>query len=166
MDASFGSKENIAVGEDSEESGWTSYFDEFFAKQKMDQQVSGGRINENSCLVSDAASVVVDQKKFSESGRGILGTSTLTKLSKTLDIKKRNKEILYDDSLEDTASSPVNSPKIMQVGGGVPDLRLDGRSDEKSKVEMVMEGEENDCRGLKKRGLCLFSVSMAGNYLG
>ena len=114
MDASLASKENISEDEGSEESGWTTYFDDFFAKQEQERN-SGGRINENSSLVSDAASFVVDQKKFSISGQLIPSTSTLTKLSKTLDIKKRNKEILYDDSLEDTASSPVNSPKIMQV---------------------------------------------------
>lgn len=114
MDTSFDSKENLADDEDSEESGWTSYFDEFFAKQKM-EQFSGGRISNDSYQVSDAASFVDDQKILLKSGRLIPSTSTLTKLSKNLDIKKRNKEILYDDSLEDTASSPVNSPKIMQV---------------------------------------------------
>ncbi|KAL8144635.1 vascular-related unknown protein 4-like [Apium graveolens] len=152
MDTSFASKENLSEDEDSEESGWTSYFDEFFANQKKEQYSSNFQ-------VSDAASGVVDQKKFSESGRLVQSTSTLTKLSKTLDFKKRSKEILYDDSLEDTASSPVNSPKIMQVEGGIPDLRLDGRLDEKT-GGVVKEGEGNDCRALKKPGLCLFSMSM------
>lgn len=116
MDKFSGSKEDISEDEDSEESGWTTYFDEFFANQKKEQFSDGLTDDSSNYLVSDAASFVVDQKKFFESGDQLIpSTSTLTKLSKTMNIKKRNKEILDDDSLEDTASSPVNSPKIMQV---------------------------------------------------
>ncbi|KAL1827220.1 hypothetical protein ACET3Z_005632 [Daucus carota] len=51
------------------------------------------------------------------------------------------------------------------IEGGIPDLHLEGQSDKKT-GGTVIEGEKNDCRGLRKSGLCMLSMPMAENYLG
>lgn len=88
--------------EKSEESGWTSYFEDF-SKNMIEFEPSLG----GSSLVSDAASCAA--WKFSH--RNLVKDSS--NLSKKLTFKKtRTKQISEDDPLEDTASSPVNSPRV------------------------------------------------------
>ncbi|OIW09381.1 hypothetical protein TanjilG_01352 [Lupinus angustifolius] len=89
-----------------EESGWTSYFEDF--SNGMEQSYC-------SSLVSDAASCAA--WKFShQNHHNIVSRSSLrnsSNLPKKLSFKKtRSKQILEDDPLEDTASSPINSPKV------------------------------------------------------
>ncbi|KAK1389025.1 Actin-related protein 8 [Heracleum sosnowskyi] len=152
MDTYFAYKETISDEQDLEESGWTSYFDDFFSSQNQEQY--SGDSNNNNFLVSDAASSVVDHEKFNKSGQQIPSTSTMsTKFSKKVDMKRTstNGKILHDDSLDDTASSPVNSPRIVQEEEeAIPDLRLDQGSDKKT-CEIVMEGQKNDCTNLRNR---------------
>ncbi|XP_074356947.1 vascular-related unknown protein 4-like [Apium graveolens] len=157
MDTFFASKETICDDQDSEESGWTSYFDDFFSNQKQEQY--SGDSNDNNILVSDAASFVVDHVKFHQTGQQIPSTSIMPKFSKKLDLKRpsTNEKFLHDGSLDDTASSPVNSPRIVQEEEAIPDLPLDQGSDERT-CEIVMEGEKNDCTNMRKRGLSLFSM--------
>ena len=94
-------KENLGCAE---ESGWTAYLEDFSDNNKEKSSCSfslGG-----SSLLSDAASCaawkIPHQNHVSS-----------PKLPRKLSFKKsRTKQISEDDPLEDTASSPVNSPKV------------------------------------------------------
>ncbi|MED6207019.1 hypothetical protein PIB30_031925 [Stylosanthes scabra] len=110
----------------SEESGWTSYFQDLSSQGMMMKEQSyclsfGG----GSSLVSDASSSAAAWKKFSSSQQDnhnhhLVSCSSVKKptsssLPKKLCFKKtRPKQISQedDDPLEDTASSPLNSPKV------------------------------------------------------
>ncbi|XP_039015354.1 vascular-related unknown protein 1-like [Hibiscus syriacus] len=86
-----------------EESGWTAYFEDYYY---YDQQSSHCN-SSSSCRgvsISGAAAVSV-----STSGTSIKAPT------KSRSRKTRTKEICGDDSLEDTASSPVNSSKVLDV---------------------------------------------------
>ncbi|KAM7492339.1 hypothetical protein LguiA_035260 [Lonicera macranthoides] len=102
------------IQDDDEESGWTSYFEDFLSNQRIQQTPSWSPScnYKGTTLVSDAASYV--HRKFSNHASKVSSMNSLPKFSKKLNFsnKTRAKEIYYDDSLEDTASSPVNSPKV------------------------------------------------------
>lgn len=122
IDKGCSSKSRVMVDSSAEESGWTLYFDdllndsnnmnpEYFDHEEKDSLALFTSDNEISssklCLASDAAS-----------SASVVGFSSRTS-SRNLSFKKRrscivNKgsSIASDDSLEDTASSPVNSPKV------------------------------------------------------
>ena len=94
----------------SEESGWTTYFDDFFnnhVDNKCSMPLSGVPC---SSLVSDAASLV--EKKVASAIQ--VEEFSLNKKSKRTSFKKRKDAItaLIDDALEDTATSSLNSPKV------------------------------------------------------
>ena len=97
-----------------EESGWTSYFQEF-SQGMMEEQSYSSSFAGGSSLVSDAASCAA--WKFSYQNDHLVSCSSvrnISKLPKKLCFKKtRAKQISEDDPLEDTASSPVNSPKVI-----------------------------------------------------
>ncbi|KAI8009842.1 hypothetical protein LOK49_LG06G01468 [Camellia lanceoleosa] len=138
MDNSSGSNVNKSVvskgtTEDvDEESGWTSYFDDFLSKQREEQEQEEQEEEEEEeedvpeesgspSLVSDAASCAV-WKKINNNNQltacpPISGSiSPTTTMPKKLSFKKkRSKDISRDDSLEDTASSPANSPKVSSL---------------------------------------------------
>ncbi|KAI9075281.1 hypothetical protein K1719_042686 [Acacia pycnantha] len=144
-----------------EESGWTSYLQDFSST--------------SSSLLSDAASAAC---KFSHPRR--------------LTFKKpRTKQISHDDPLEDTASSPVNSPKVGDLRPtDTSSRKVDDQTDvadfmakEFRGAEHYSESEIGDaddddgkqqgnlkakptihCTDLKKRGLCLVPLSMLVNY--
>jgi len=86
-----------------EESGWTVYFEDFLVNNNNNEEehsYCSSRFKSSS-LVSDAASLA--------------GKKSLDKISsKRLSFKKRKTiGALVDDALEDTASSPVSSPKVI-----------------------------------------------------
>lgn len=83
-----------------EESSWTPYFVDFLMNGQEKNDCSSG-YEDSSSVVSDAATSVV--KKSVENYQA--GSC------KRLSFKKRRKGPI-DDALEDTASSPVNSPKV------------------------------------------------------
>ncbi|PKU69629.1 hypothetical protein MA16_Dca012964 [Dendrobium catenatum] len=88
----------------SEESGWTFYFDDFLASRKRELRPSSSCVSIASItsLVSDAASHVARKST----------------VKSDLSLKKRKAEgvfFLEDDSLEDTACSTINSPKVYQT---------------------------------------------------
>ncbi|KAA8524642.1 hypothetical protein F0562_011065 [Nyssa sinensis] len=160
-----------------DESGWTSYLEDFSLNQR-EQSFCANSFGSPS-LVSDAASCVARE------AYNIKQVDGSPKFPEKLNFRKtRAKEISYDDSLEDTASSPVNSPKVcslkqtdinyrkaddkiessMGKGGGSDDHHLELQADERD--EMNFDGKNNDYTDLKKRGLCLFPLSMLVNYLG
>ncbi|KAK8960211.1 hypothetical protein KSP40_PGU009964 [Platanthera guangdongensis] len=134
-----------------EESGWTIYFEDFIAPQK-NQLVAMEEENHSSSKVSDASShAAVIKEAISSSVR-----------RKRLRLKKRKSMgisfIDDNDALEDTASSPVNSPKV----SGMDDSPKDdagGISEEKG-------FDSEKCGELKKRGLCLVPLSMFVDFHG
>lgn len=83
------SKNNVIGFESSEESSWTKYFEDFF---NNDHNNTDG-----------------DEKQLSNhSAQG--GMEYVKRLS--FKKRKKIKTSLVDHDLEDTASSPVNSPKV------------------------------------------------------
>ncbi|CAL0333913.1 unnamed protein product [Lupinus luteus] len=139
-----------------EESGWTSYFEDLSKGIEPSNCSSLG----GSSLVSDAASYAA--WKFSHQNHG--NGSSAPNLLKKLNFKKaRAKQISEDDPLEDTASSPVNSPKVkgFTSSENYSELQTDDEHD-----QVNLKGKKNDCTDLKKQGLCLVPVSMFVNYFG
>ncbi|KAJ7948165.1 putative CTD small phosphatase-like protein 2 [Quillaja saponaria] len=148
--------------QEDEESGWTSYFDDF-SVANMENSFGGG-----SSLVSDAASCAA--WKFSSPNN----------IPKKLKFKKsRTKEISeLDHSLEDTASSPVNSPKVGELNSTEMNSRKTELDDDdhinsfmdkrfaSGNYSEVQRDNRNDCTDLKKKGLCLVPLSMLVNYYG
>ncbi|XP_008780769.1 vascular-related unknown protein 1-like isoform X2 [Phoenix dactylifera] len=115
MGKSHCSKEGTPL---SEESGWTSYLEDFLASQKKEGSTSTGfspNIGGGSSMVSDAASYVAwKPPAHAEPSKGC----------KKLSFKKRKAKVtLGDDPLEDTASSPLNSPKVSHLNYLGVDLR-------------------------------------------
>ncbi|KAK8265466.1 hypothetical protein V6Z11_D12G179100 [Gossypium hirsutum] len=152
-------KSAISKDDSVEESGWTAYFEDFSNNNHQQQQQDSYSYSFDcgSSLISDAA--------------------TAWKLFK----KTRTKEIYEeDDSLEDTASSPVNSPKVsdeLKPNDMNPRKREDQAHSSLGKetaTDIQIEEEnklkfrygKNDCTELNKRGLCLVPFSMLANYLG
>ncbi|XP_043689814.1 vascular-related unknown protein 4-like isoform X2 [Telopea speciosissima] len=147
-----------------EESGWTEYFEDFMNENRDNTCCSDDF--RTSSLVSDAASCAA--WKFSDHKQNC----------KKLKIKKkRSRKILNDeDDLEDTASSPCNSPTVselsqLHMNRRKRDDNLDTSQGKESKQidernELGFIGTENYCTELKKRGLCLVPISMLTNYLG
>ncbi|KAK8997417.1 hypothetical protein V6N11_020895 [Hibiscus sabdariffa] len=152
-----------------EESSWTMYFEDF------SNDHNNGNI---SCCSSD----INHQTSSLVPGRHVLGASLDHKSIKKnrLSFKKRktngSSAGFVDDDLEDTASSPVNSPKMCnmenQFGKSLKmkDV-MDMSQKEKasgSSGEMVdgkNSGEDEETQ-LKKKGLCLVPLSMVLQYLG
>ncbi|XP_042509572.1 vascular-related unknown protein 1-like [Macadamia integrifolia] len=149
-----------------EESGWTEYFEDFMNENRENSCCSDDF--RTSSLVSDAASCAA--WKFS--------TDHQQNCKKLSIKKKRTRKILDDDDLEDTASSPCNSPTVSQLSQ--LDMNRRKRDDKietshqgkesKQQIdkrnEMGFIGTETYCTELKKRGLCLVPISMLTNYLG
>ncbi|KAJ1404332.1 hypothetical protein SESBI_26643 [Sesbania bispinosa] len=162
------------IGDPPEESGWTSYFEDF--SKGIDQPSHCSSLG-GSSLLSDAASSAA--WKFNSHH---VSDRAAPNLPKKLCFKKaRTKQISQDDPLEDTASSPVNSPKVIDLSPTRKiDEQLEGsmgkgftssenysdlQRDDKHGIEF--NGKNNiDCTDLKKRGLCLVPLSLLVNYLG
>ncbi|KAJ7981307.1 putative CTD small phosphatase-like protein 2 [Quillaja saponaria] len=131
--------------EELEESGWTSYFEDF-SNAKMENSFGG------SSLVSDAASCAA------------WNFSSANNIPKKLKFKKsRTTQISEDDSLEDTASSPVNSPTDKDKGLASGHYS-EGQREYKNEVKF--NGKIMDCTELKKKGHCLLPLSRLVNYYG
>ncbi|XP_059444629.1 vascular-related unknown protein 1-like [Corylus avellana] len=153
-----------------EESGWTVYFEDFLVnnnnEEHMMSRYCSSRFETSNSLVSDAASLI--------------GKKSMVKSSKRLSFKKRKTiGALVDDSLEDTASSPVSSPKVcnelnemnMKIAKRSDNTEISqekgsasGQIEERSEVGFI--GRDSDCTELKKSGLCLVPFSMLINYFG
>ncbi|KAF7116894.1 hypothetical protein RHSIM_RhsimUnG0010900 [Rhododendron simsii] len=183
--------------EPQEESGWTSYFEDFLATQRSreDQHSTAPFSDQESfcspSLVSDAASCAPSKTEnrnqvpscdpVTEDGPPV------TTMHKTASFKKvaRTEEISRDDSLEDTASSPANSPKVSSLkemdiinprkredNNGVEisnSLGKGGGSDCCTELIPTEGGTDMTIEGyteLNRRGLCLVPLSIVLNYLG
>ncbi|ONK65607.1 uncharacterized protein A4U43_C07F38820 [Asparagus officinalis] len=162
-----------------EESGWTIYFDDFFAQQEEELEdnctISNSDINNGgSSMISDAASCVPWKFPATTQGQNKLSFK-----------KRKGRRVLNEDPLEDTASSPVNSPKVSEMDQSIG---LNQRKkDENSYISQEKDidgfescsGQRRDgmdgcgvvdgadqCTELKERGLCLVPLSMLVDYLG
>ncbi|KAL9366321.1 hypothetical protein Peur_037520 [Populus x canadensis] len=188
---SSSSNEKTTDHDSFEESGWTMYFEDFFA-QNNEEDHNHDRYEHGSfsydhdrspSLVSDAASLVVKKSAGDHLGEQVVGLPINNNRSFKYSLsfkKKRTKGALVDDALEDTASSPVNSPKVyddmminqykrntkqkdnkeISQDEGSASRQVDKRSD------FGFIGGGSDNTALKKRGLCLVPLSMVVNYLG
>ncbi|XP_030542823.1 vascular-related unknown protein 4-like [Rhodamnia argentea] len=150
-----------------QESSWTPYFVDFLMNGQGKNDSSSG-YEDSSSVVSDAATSVV--KKPVENDHA--GSC------KRLSFKKRRKRPI-DDALEDTASSPVNSPKVCGLQKTM-DSHPGQKEDKLSKDDAATSGQNDEIsidlgfvgRGngnfseLKKRGLCLVPMSMMMKYRG
>ncbi|XP_047148736.1 vascular-related unknown protein 1-like isoform X2 [Vigna umbellata] len=150
-------------GSGNEESGWTSYLEDF--SKGMEEQSYCSSLG-GSSLVSDAASSAawkLSHHNHLLSYPSVRVTDSSNNISKKLRFKKtRTQQISDDDPLEDTASSPVNSPK----GKGFHSERYPNllQADE---CDMNFNENNVECTAdLKKRGLCLVPWSMLVNYYG
>lgn len=128
MEYSFYSAPATAAGECSEESGWTAYFQDLSdqvyedededddQQQQHQQQHSLGATS--ASMVSDAAShaaSITHRSNIAARGSSF-GESPKTPFKSSFK-RSRTKQVSAscDDSLEDTASSPVNSPKVVYI---------------------------------------------------
>ncbi|MQM07081.1 hypothetical protein Taro_039917 [Colocasia esculenta] len=161
-----------------QESRWTDYFDYFMESEKGKatsycSSWDGSDAAEGFSLVSDAASAVLAAGwKPSKTGR-----VDIPKGCRKLKWRHRT---LEDDALEDTASSPVSSPKV----GDLIDVNTREKDDSRylsqgnkiaSRNRFEMKGLDlnemdfvarvNECEELKKKGLCVVPMSMLVDYL-
>lgn len=178
MDHSLKSSKGKVVSRSSknpEESGWTTYFEDF------SKGIEPSSYDCSSSLLSDAASSAA--WKISHHHHHVHNNLVAPNLSKKLCFKKtRTKQISGDDPLEDTASSPVSSPKVRDLISSptskIGDDQLQGSmgkeftsSENHSYLEtddmheLQLNGNNIDCTELKKRGLCLVPMSLLANYL-
>ncbi|CAN1124154.1 Vascular-related unknown protein 1, partial [Linum perenne] len=118
---------NYEISDQEEESGWTGYFEDFCCDQDAD---AASMSLCSSSMVSDASSLPAAMNHHNMNiNKNNKNSSSLplhqihlysgnhnAVLPKKLNFKNRRaRDIssIADDSLEDTASSPVNSPKVM-----------------------------------------------------
>lgn len=98
----------IISSESSEESSWTKYFEDFFNNHN------------NIDINHDDEKCSVSFSDFDDGSSSLISDAAAKKLADCaqdgmrLSFKKRKKikTRLVDDDLEDTASSPINSPKV------------------------------------------------------
>ncbi|XP_062079624.1 vascular-related unknown protein 1-like [Humulus lupulus] len=180
-----------------EESSWTMYLEDFGVQNNnIDHHQSSAHdliissSSENS-LISDAGSLVANNIKFTDNtARGEFELNLRLNImnNRRLSFKKRKTKetnLVLDDSLEDTASSPVHSPKVFnlsQFGHHMKSKQNDqnniseeiiitgstsGQIDHPKSVsdaQLSFIGSENDRYTLKKKGLCLVPLSMLVNF--
>ncbi|KAI3465637.1 hypothetical protein Pfo_022300 [Paulownia fortunei] len=150
----------------SEESGWTAYLEDF--------SCSNGSFVSSPSLVSDAA------------WNGSDNISQVRRLNFKNLKRSNHRKYSCDEDLEDTASSPVNSPKVstlkqMEVNyRGIDDVAagnfLGKQAGSNNFSELGTEDKNGknviDSRNidqyvdLRKRGLCVVPMSALMNYLG
>ncbi|CAO2210209.1 unnamed protein product [Urochloa humidicola] len=165
----------------SEESGWTSYIDYFMETQRR-QKESGRTANPSTDDDVERRST----SECSAGGCGVGGGFTWlpalvepTMVSRRLSLKegwRRKKKVLYDESLEDTATSPISSPKLIELrGSNATHQKKENCCDEISHSKRNTAGDVNgentttdttikedgayDNNELRKKGLRLVPVS-------
>ncbi|XP_042410549.1 vascular-related unknown protein 1-like isoform X2 [Zingiber officinale] len=155
-----------------EESGWTTYFEDFMASEERRRAAGGSSsgVAVGNSMISDAASCVSRKTGQPPAPAACIEVSDKYK---NLSLRRRKgRRLLEDDALEDTASSPVNSPKVNNLSATSSkkddnrDTDLDGvgRGNDPEMKEVVNGfdfGERtSECVELRKRGLCLVPLSV------
>ncbi|KAL8243413.1 hypothetical protein R6Q59_009671 [Mikania micrantha] len=141
--------------EESEESSWTFYFEEFLWQN--DQKVIMNCDETLYPMLPDATSSSMIKKAacFQDDE------------TKKLRFKKRKNKAVIDDSLEDTASSPLSGSKVTYFD----EVKIKNKKTLHISEEKVGTCEEQTKRRvvsnmeLKKMGLCLAPLSSLANYL-
>ncbi|XP_009794413.1 vascular-related unknown protein 1-like [Nicotiana sylvestris] len=173
---------NFEMEAAAEESGWTTYLEDFSMKQRENNSSCNSDSFGSPSLLSDAASHAawnINCNTNNNSCSPPMGGSPFLKRLKMK--KKRNKKI-SDPDLEDTASSPVNSPKVssfkqMDINYRTENssgyfLGNEGGSRQIQEMQTVernstsFDGKNNGYIELKKKGLCLVPWSMIVNHHG
>ncbi|CAN6452194.1 unnamed protein product [Victoria cruziana] len=162
--------------EGSEESGWTSYF-EYFMQQERGLESSPSSAYEGPpSTVSDAASAAEHNLLCR------VRVSAPPKACKRLEFRRRTtKSVVDEDPLEDTASSPLSSPKVSGMSLDMGSCRkeencsavmAENSSRNRSPLQtqrrngMLQIPAQDEYAELKKRGLCLVPLSMLVDYTG
>ncbi|KAG6535086.1 vascular-related unknown protein 1-like isoform X1 [Zingiber officinale] len=140
-----------------EESGWTTYFEDFMESEQRRRAAgdSSSRVAAGNSMISDAASCA-PRIKTAKGQPPTAGLEVSEKYRKLSLKRRKGRRLLEDDALEDTASSPVNSPKITPLSA-IPSKK-DQNQD--TALEDGFVERASECSELKKRGLCLVPLSM------
>ncbi|KAG6607814.1 Vascular-related unknown protein 1, partial [Cucurbita argyrosperma subsp. sororia] len=154
-----------------EESGWTIYFQDFLNTNHPAHYPASSSSHpspDQSYSVADAASSIADHKLPGDDNRAAMDPNLSCK--DPINLFKRRKMIkellVEDEALEDTASSPVNSPKVSDATFFSKNPRHnENRIKVNERREMGLVGIGNEYKELKKRGLCLVPLCMVMNYL-
>ncbi|CAH2053088.1 unnamed protein product [Thlaspi arvense] len=178
---------NHRDGDHQEESGWTTYLDDFSNQYRTHYEESDHQAKSSCSLLGGSPSLISDAATDAFSGRSF----PVNFPAKLKFGRARTKKICEDDSLEDTASSPVNSPKVSQVEhiqtpprkiedyvssgfvmGNMRSMRdhqIQIQEGDETKMTMMRnlgEGNNNNKMDLRSRGLCVVPISMLSNFHG
>ncbi|CAH8391488.1 unnamed protein product [Eruca vesicaria subsp. sativa] len=176
-------------GVQQEESGWTTYLEDFSNQYRIHPEDNDHQDKSLCSLLDVSPSLVSDAAADAFSGRSFpVNLPVKLKFGKA-----RTKKICEDDSLEDTASSPVNSPKVSQIehiqtpprkhddfvsssfvmgnmrGMGEHQIQIqEGGEQNMTMMRNLREGNNtnNNNMDLRSRGLCVVPISMLANYNG
>jgi hypothetical protein len=112
MERSISNSVNTSIAA-SEESSWTTYFEYFLASEEKKR----GEVASSSLSLSSANNDVAGNSVVSDvascAGEQSVGLPAPHRACKNVKVKKRRVlGLLVEDPLEDTACSPVNSPKV------------------------------------------------------
>ncbi|XP_074577679.1 vascular-related unknown protein 1-like [Curcuma longa] len=148
-----------------EESGWTTYFEDFMASEERRRAAGGSSssvVVAGNSMISDAASCA-PRIKTTKPQQPTASLEVSEKYRKLSLKRRKGRRLLEDDALEDTASSPANSPKITRLSA------IPSKEDENHQDTALEDGaasrfgfveRASECTELKKRGLCLVPLSM------
>ncbi|XP_009620975.1 vascular-related unknown protein 1-like [Nicotiana tomentosiformis] len=180
---------NFEMEAAAEESGWTTYLEDFSMKQRENNSSCNSDSFGSPSLLSDAASHAAWKINCNTNNTNQIPNACSpppmggSPFLKRLNLKnKRNKKI-SDPDLEDTASSPVNSPKVSSFKQMDTNYRTEnssigyfqgneggsGQIQEMQTVEInstSFDEKNNGYIELKKKGLCLVPWSMIVNHHG
>jgi hypothetical protein len=166
-----------------EESGWTTILEDY-SNQNRTHYEESDRDKSSCSLLGVSPSLVSDA---ATEGRSI----PVNFPAKLKFGRARTKKICEDDSLEDTASSPVNSPKVSQFehiqtpprkiedyvssSFAMENMRRmgdhqiqmqEGDAQKMTMMRNLREGNNNNNMDLRSRGLCVVPISMLANFNG
>ncbi|KAK3120968.1 hypothetical protein QOZ80_8BG0644100 [Eleusine coracana subsp. coracana] len=107
-------------GNASEESGWTSYIDYFMETQRRQEEeassAASSSTEEEDVGRRSSSQYSCDCAVACSSRLPALIEPSEASRRRRLRIKKgRGKKVMYDESLEDTATSPISSPKLIEL---------------------------------------------------
>ncbi|KAJ0229811.1 Vascular-related unknown protein 1 [Hirschfeldia incana] len=173
-----------AAGDYQEESGWTTYLDDFSNQYRTHREDSDYQDKSSCSLLGVSPSLVSDAATDAFSGHGF----PVNFPGKLKFRKARTKKICEDDSLEDTASSPVNSPKVSQVEHiqtpprrnedyvcstfvmrttrVMGDNQIQIQEEQNMTMMRNLREETNSTMDLRSKGLCVVPISMLAKFQG
>ncbi|CAI9283549.1 unnamed protein product [Lactuca saligna] len=148
------------LADEQEESSWTCYFEEFLWQNDEEMIMSCDDETLNSRVPHVASSLAINKIRNDHDQ------------DKKLRFKKRKTiGVMVDDSLEDTASSPVCSPKKVAY---FDQVKIKNKGKNTKFMDISDQEKVGFCEGnkrkvnpnmeLKKRGLCLVPLSSLANY--